>query len=125
MPAVNVKIRGYVAGDTMTVRRTVNDVPATQVLATAWMTIKVDIADADPGALQKEITTSATAAGEITDDGATGTGIVEFDLSPAETLALGTEVTYLYDVQVKTDTGKVATVERGTIRFIDGVTTAT
>lgn len=124
MPAVNVKIRGYVAGDTMTVRRTVEDVPVGQVLATAWMTIKVDIADDDPGALQKVITTSATAAGQITDDGADETGVVEFDLSDTETLALGTEVTYLYDIQVKTDAGKVATVERGTIRFIDGVTTA-
>ncbi len=125
MPAVNVKIRGYVAGDTMTVRRTVEDVPATQVLATAWMTIKVIISDADPGALQKVITTSATSAGQITDDGADTIGVVEFDLTAVETLALGTEVTYLYDIQVKTDAGKVATVERGTIRFIDGVTTAT
>jgi hypothetical protein len=76
MATLNGIITGNVAGDDIDVTRSVTGVPATQTLALAWMTFKTNVTDADPGLLQKAITTASVAGtGQITDTGASGTGV--------------------------------------------------
>src|SRR3954469_5589099 len=95
MATLNGIITGNVSGDDIDVTRSVSGVPATQTLALAWMTFKTNVTDADPGLLQKAITTASVAGtGQITDTGTgagllpVGTGAVFFQLTAANTLTL-------------------------------------
>lgn len=63
--------------------------------------------------------------GQIEDD---GTGdvdpILRFDLVAADTLGIGSGSRF-YDIQVKTNTNKIYTPEKGRITGFDEITTAT
>jgi hypothetical protein len=69
---------------TATVRVTASD-----PLVLAWYTVKANISDADPGVLQKKVTTSNVAGtGQITADGsAAGTATIRFDITSTDTTA--------------------------------------
>lgn len=124
MSILNGIISGVIQGDDLDITRTVTAVPATQTLTKAWLTFKASISDADPGLLQKAITSGAVAGtGQITDTGASGTGTLLFQLTGANTLALPLIVAY-YDVKVLTSAGKIYTVEQGRYRANVRVTTA-
>ena len=77
-------------------------------------------------ALQKIITTTAsTGVGHIVEPGADGVANIRFELTGADTLALGHGILYHFDIQVLTDNNKVETVEVGTIGpLIKGITDA-
>ena len=109
MPNLNDFIEIPVAGDDFYVRKTVDDIPAGRVVAKAWLTVKADYDDADPGLVQKAITTTEVAGtGHIEDAGAGGTAILRFDLTDTDTNAIGlTE--RVFDVQVKLDNDNVST----------------
>lgn len=114
MTDFNGSISDLVAGDDVDVRRTVTEIPAGQALAKAWLTFNSAPGGPDPGLLQKVITTALTADGQITDDGATDTaGELVFQLSAANTLALPIGCDTPYDIKVKTNTGKIFTLEQG------------
>lgn len=116
MPNLNDFIEIPVAGDDFYVRKTVDDVPAGRTVAKAWLTIKAEYADADPGLVQKAITTSdVPGTGQIEDAGASGTAILRFDLEDTDTDVVGlTE--RVFDVQVKLDNGNVSTPFSGRAR---------
>lgn len=120
-------IKGRVAGDDHVIKRTVKDLPAGTALSKAWLTVKESLDDADGSAVvQKEITTTETADGEIEDDGSSDQeGLIRFDLAPADTTAIGTTDRRHYDIQVKLDDGKVETLEVGRIWYEPGATDAT
>jgi hypothetical protein len=125
MSIFNGSITAQVAGDDLDVTRTVLNVPATQTLTKAWLTFKTKASDADPGLLQKAITSSAVAGqGQILDTGASGTGQLLFQLSGADTLALPVGINTAYDVKVLTSAGKVYTVEQGKYISAPRITTA-
>lgn len=113
-----------VQGDNLDIIRTIRDVPASQVLTDAWLTVKAHVTDADLAAvLQKHITvTYVQGLGNITDTGADGTGAVLFEITPTETAALTPRHDYVYDIQVKTDAGIYATPFGGYIRLVADVT---
>lgn len=120
MPNLNDEISGFVGGDDIEVRRTVDDVPPGQAMVQAIMTVKRFWTDADPGILQKTITTTDTpGTGQITDDGGGDTlGEVRFDLTPTNSLALVPPYPlfkYKWDIKVTTDAGKKYTSNKGTI----------
>ena len=118
-------IQGFAAGDDVDITRTVTGVPATQTLTLAWLTLKTNVADVDPGLLQKAITSSPSAGvGQITDIGASGTGTVLFQLTGTNTLALPSGTKIYYDVKVKTSAGKIYTVEQGRYYATPRITTA-
>jgi hypothetical protein len=110
-------------GDTVDVTRTVTDVPAGDTLAKAWLTVKAKATDGDAAAvLQLEVTTSPTANGSITDDGADETGAVNFKILPTDYGSILAKKNYAFDIQVLTTDGVVATVAVGTVRWEQGVT---
>lgn len=124
---------GYYAGDDIAIQRDIENVTVTDPIVQAWLTIKKNPTDADPGQLQKVITSTLSAAGQITADGSVsdgnGTASVVFFLTAADTLGLGVQLWY-YDVQVKTTAGKIYTAtpsepDKGRIRLLRGVTDAT
>ncbi len=120
-------IAGYVAGDRLDIRRGVTNIPAGRSIVKAWFTAKLFKTDADPGLLQKVVTTAAqNGVGQITDDGAGDqVGEVLFQLSAADTgTALGPDRAFFYDVQLKFDNGDIATLVYGEISFVRGVTDA-
>jgi hypothetical protein len=114
-----------VGGDTKIVRRRVKNVDGADVLAKAWLTVKADLGDADPGVVQKTVTgTYSPGNGQIVDTGVDGTGEVYFELSTSDTVAIeGTGV--YYDIQVKTVGGSIYTFEVGTVNFRADVTVST
>lgn len=78
-------------------------------LVKAALTYKANLADADPGALQKIVTTSNVAGtGQITDDGSTdGQAVIRFDITGTNSLAMSTR-DYWFDVACKTASGAPA-----------------
>lgn len=129
-PLKNVIIKDYVGGDDLSVVRTVANIQPGRTMTKAWLTIKAKAKDADPGLVQKIITTAPQAGiGQITDAGGSGTGTLLFLLTPTDTqttLVVGRK--YAFDTQVKFDDGTIATLERsepdGYIEFEQGVTAA-
>lgn len=120
----------YVAGDDMDIERDVGGISLTDPLIKAWLTIKASLGVADPGTLQKVITTSAVpGTGQIAQDGSTsngdGTASIIFELTKTETATLGTAIRYYYDIQVKTQSGKIFTPEVGRLSLSPGITDAT
>jgi len=135
MPDYNAKISGFAVGDDLLVRRTINrtlsKLPNGVVIATAWMTVKENLSDADVDAIvTKEITTVEDAGnnGHIEEDGSSQAGaadpILRFDLQTTDTRSIGANHRY-YDIQVKTDTGAVYTGEKGVIYGESDVTIST
>jgi len=126
MPTLDATISGYVVGDNLEIRRTITTPP--QAIATAWLTLKTHAGQSDANApLQKVITTDDVAGtGQIEEAGGPSTdGELRFDLTAADTAALGTK-SYLYDVQVRlATTDKIYTAEKGTFELTDDVTKAT
>lgn len=117
---------GAVAGDDLDITRSVTSVPATQTLTKAWLTFKVDPYSADPGLLQKTITSGAVSGvGQITDTGASGTGALLFQLTGTDTLALPIGMPTRYDIKVLTSAGKIYTVEQGSFTSTQRLTTTT
>lgn len=121
MPELAETISGYVVGDDLEIQRTVTNLP--DPMATAWFTVKRHQQEADPGELQKIITTSdSPGVGQITEAGGSGvSGTLRFDFTQADTTALGAH-RWVYDIQIKLTTGVVYTLEKGTITFTMDVT---
>jgi hypothetical protein len=126
MTKTGVQIRGVVIGDDFRVQRTYTSLPTGLSITKAWMTVKESDRQSDAAALlQKEITASVTADGQITDADTTGGSIgLYFDLARAETGAARHSSPYVYDVQIQVSDGAIHTLEKGTIVFILGVTDA-
>jgi hypothetical protein len=126
MTKIGVKIKNLVLGDDKRIKRTYTSLPTGSVINKAWLTIKKKEKDLDAAALvQKSITTTLTAAGQITDaDTTSGDLAMYFDLSKSETGLAKPDIEYLYDIQVKKTTGEIHTLERGVIIFIRGITDA-
>ena len=119
----------YTAGDDLDCERDVTDITVTDPLVKAWLTVKTTPSAADPGTLQKIISTAlVVGVGQIAQDGSeqdgNGTASLLFQLTAADTSALGASRTYHYDVQVKTQSGKIHTPEKGTLRLQAGITDA-
>ena len=100
-------------------------VSKTDPLTKAWVTYKNSLSDADPGALQKIVTTAnLPGVGQITDNGAT-TGIAKvlFTLTAADSSALKPQ-DYYFDVKAKTASTALAYGAGGIWHFWQNVTTS-
>lgn len=126
MTKTRVALTNFVIGDAKRIKRVYDDLPTGSTVALAYLTIKRSARHGDSQALvQKSITTSGAASGQITDAATTGGSIaLYFDLSITDTAVFRAGVEYLYDVQIVLSTGEVHTMEVGTITWIAGVTAA-
>jgi len=125
MSDLTVEIAGFVVGDDLEVRRTVTDLPA--AIEAAWLTLKHHPRQPDSDAkLQKRITTTdVPGTGQIVEAGGPGVdGDLRFDLTPADTTSLGSK-RYVHDIQIRLVTGKIYTIEKGTLQLTAGVTETT
>lgn len=114
-----------VRGDDLEITRRVT-MPTGLVASVAWFTLKSVLSDSDPGDRQLEITTTETADGEIEDDGtSSGVAVLRFDFGGTDWTGIDAEVTYQYDIQVRSATGSISTPERGTVVFTQDVTLST
>lgn len=110
-------IGDFGVNDDAAIERSVEGIPSGRTLKDAWLTVKTLPTDTDAAAiLQKAITTTPTANGQVSDTGGDGVGSVRFLLTPANT-ALLSDVKY-YDIQVALDNGETYTVERGKIQAL-------
>lgn len=126
MATLDATIINVVEGDDYEISRTITGVPGSDTIATAWLTMKTAIGNADPGLFQKEITSvDVPGTGQITDTGADGTGAVRFDLEPADTALPTPGTPAVYDIQIQTTAGKTYTPEIGTFTTVQAVTDAT
>jgi hypothetical protein len=104
-----------VIGDDFDVIREVTNIDDGDSLVEARLTIKEDENDSDEDAsVRKFIDPAGGADGQITDPGSSaGTGEILFELSHEDTAGLLPYKVYSYDIQVKTEAGKIFTRERG------------
>jgi hypothetical protein len=123
---VNAAGASPVLGDDVQVVRSVTGLTTAQTIDKAWLTVKSaqTAADAD-AALQLSITTSLTAAGQITDDG-TGatTGEVTFTIASTDYTDIVPGYSYWYDVKLLLSDGQVSTLEVGRVTWNQGITDA-
>ena len=130
MPDLEAKLVGFVSGDSIEVRRIVDRVvsgfASGITIVEAWMTFKVGIADADPGLLQKIITTSdVPGEGHIENDGTGDVNpVLRFDLTNTDTLAVG-HVVRDYDIKIRSSSGGFFRLELGSSLFKQQVTVDT
>lgn len=115
MSDLNVVLSGYVVGDDLEIRRTITGLPSP--IAIAWLTVKrySEQEDTDAVVSKKITTTDVPGTGRIVEAGGVGVdGDLRFDLVPADTRLLGS-LTWIHDLQLKLDNGKIYTVEIGTV----------
>lgn len=123
-------IEGFIAGNDVDIGpKAVAGVDPTDALVKAWLTIKNTVGDADPGVLQKVITTTLIpGTGQITQDGSSGQGNgtaqVLFQLTAADTTTLGATRRYVFDIKVKTAAGKLYEAVNGPFQLNRQVTAA-
>ena len=122
MADLNASIEGFVAGDDLEVRRTVTDLPAP--ISEAWITLKRHPRQADSeAAKQKHVTTTdVPGTGEVVVAGGPDEdGDLRFDFTATDTRDLGVR-SFVYDIQIKLEDGKLYTLEKGIFRLTAGVT---
>lgn len=130
MPSLNAQLKNIVIGNSVSLRRTIDrsasGFEAGVTISKAWFTVKSSTSHADPGIVQKIITTTDTPdVGQIENDGAGDVNpVVRFDLTEANTLIVGTR-RRVYDIKVETNAGLFYTPEIGETLFSDRVTIAT
>lgn len=124
MPNLADTISGFVKGDDLDIIRTITNVPATQTIVEAWLTIRA--VNLSTVVLTKNITSvDVPGEGQITDTGADGEGAVKFQLTggtTGDTVDLTAETTYPFDIQIKTSAGKYYTPVKGTITATEEIT---
>ena len=129
MPTFGTVIHDIVIGDDVSIRRTINfastGFESGTVITKAWITMKAELDDADPGIFQKAITTSdLPGTGQIENDGVGDVNmVVRFDLLPADTIAIGLRLRH-WGIQVRTAAGRIYTPEKGRMVCIREVTKA-
>lgn len=118
---------GLFVGDHFDVQVNLTAIPTGLTLIKAWWTVKLNLTDADPGIIQKAITTTPVAGvGQITDDGTTDReGDLSFEWVPADTNLFTADIAYWFDVQVQYSNLKVRTFARGRWTAGAAVTQAT
>ncbi len=130
MPTLDSSIDQIVVADDISIRRTIDfslsGFQAGTTITNAWLTVKANITDADPGLFQKAVTTTdVPGTGQIENNGTGDVNmVVRFDLLPVDTTAIGARDLRRFDIQVKTSGGKIFTPESGLISSIDEVTKA-
>ena len=125
MSDLAVVISGFVDGDDLEIRRTVTELVAP--IEVAWLTVKHHPAQPDDEArLQKRITVAdVPGTGQIVEAGGIGVdGDLRFDLTTDDTASLGTR-RFVHDIQIRLTTGKIYTIEKGTIQLVADVTKTT
>lgn len=124
MPNLTDTISGFVKGDDLDVRRTIQNIPAGQTITNAILTIRA--VNLSTIVLSKSITPTLVAGqGQITDTGADGEGAVWFQLvgsTTGDTVNLTAETAYPFDIQIKTSANKYYTPVKGTITATEEIT---
>lgn len=103
------------------------NVSAADPIVLAILTLKANLSDADPGALQKKITTTPSAGvGQITADGSTtaGAAVAAFTFTAAQTAALSPQ-SFWYDVKLVTASGAKFPASKGIVNVEMQTTTST
>jgi hypothetical protein len=123
MTKTGMKIDPVVIGDDFQVTRIYTGLPTNITIDMAWFTVRET--EVSPAALiQKIITPTESISGHIVMAN-TQLGYLEmfFDATRGETINANLGG-YVYDIQVRTTLNKIYTMEKGTITFISGVTSA-
>lgn len=116
---------GIVRGDAFSATRIIPNIPAGVTVTAAALTFKTLNSTADPGVIQKLITSiEQTDIGRIEADGSSGTAQLRFDLTTADTRALTVDTDYYFDIQLTFSNGNVRTLERGITQSSDETTLA-
>lgn len=107
--------KGIVRGDAFPFRRIIPGIPSGAVISSVIFTLKASLADADGSAtIQKSITSSNVAGtGQVENVGTGGIGVIRFDLTATDTLAMIADQKYYFDIQVTLDSGDILTIESG------------
>ena len=118
-------LEGTPAGNDLDIQRDVPGISPTDPVVLAWLTIKERMSDTDLlAALQKQITTTLVGGvGHIAQDGGVssgnGTASLYFQLTKAQTTALGWSKRFYWDIKVLTGQGKeFTTVDPDTGRTV-------
>ena len=117
MSTLNSIISNFAAGSSLTLRRTVTRVPNGSLVQTAVFTVKPAVPGPDAAdVITKTITTvDQSEAGQVENQGCTGTCQLRFELTETDTIQLTPNQPYYYWIDVVLDRGAATTVEKGKI----------
>lgn len=115
MAQYNARISSFTDNSYLRLRYTVTNVPDSVTISAAQLTIKEGETDSE-AVIDKSINSSnAAGTGQIENTGASGTGVLRFDLPPADTALLTPGIQYTYWVDVTLSSGEITTIEKGLI----------
>lgn len=116
MAHLKMRLRDHVAGDALEIEGTVTGdaITAGATVTKAYLTVKADEADADPGILQLIITETLTAAGQITNTPNVSAKLL-FTLTSANTALFTPGELLFYDIRGLLSNGNPFTAEAGTL----------
>ena len=107
-----------VAGDDLRLSVTITGVPSGVTITKAWVTFKTSRSTADPGTLQKVVTTGFSVSGTTT--------TFNVDISNSESLLFTVGTLYLWDLQSRDNSNRVSTlIQDGTVVWSQGTAAAT
>ena len=104
-------------GDTKSINLTVTDDDGVAVDLTGaevWLTLKSAVTEADPGVLQKKVTSHTTPL----------EGKTSITIDPADTDSVSPD-DYLYDIQLKQAAGTISTLLQGAFKIRADITRTT
>jgi hypothetical protein len=113
----NWVISDFTAGSSLTVQRTLTRIPDGSLVQTAVFAVNPDQAGSEYGGIiLKAITTvDQTGAGQVENQGRTGTCQLRFELTESDTILLTPNHPYNYSIDVSLDRSLWTTVEKGKI----------
>ncbi len=105
-----------IVGSPLHIQRTIRISTVYGLVEKCWITVKENTTQTDPQALiKKTITTTATASGQITNAGNSGSAEFVFHLVRADTIKFKPRKSYLVDIWMKQANDEPAGVESGII----------
>jgi predicted RecA/RadA family phage recombinase len=118
----DIAITGVTRGNDVGFKFTIKTPTA---LSAAKFVVKATLADPDPGVVNKTVTATPSAGGQIIDSGAVnGIAVVLFNLIKTETDDFTAGQKYFWDVEVFDGSNNANTPRGGTIEFTQRVRTA-
>lgn len=104
------------SGSAISIRRSVPIIQGTGTADKCWLTIKSNITHSDAQAVvKKSITTTSSTSGQITDNGASGSAVFQFEINATDAIKLEGGKTYYFDIWLKTSLKDPSRVDNGVV----------
>lgn len=116
----NSRVSNFTNNSSLVLRRTVTGIPVGSLIASAEFVVKAAETDTDSILDKTVLPTDNPGVGQVEDTGTDQTGVVRFDLEPADTALMTPGTKYRFWIEVVLDSNELVCVELGEIFALQG-----